>query len=52
MNFEVGWIEYTPKSGRIKRQRCQVETVTPRKIYEGVSGGNGEAGNGGGVVVG
>ncbi len=43
--FEVRWIKWTPKSGKIDRRRCQSERYPTRKVHEGVSGGSGKAGN-------
>jgi len=43
---EVRWIKWTPKSGKIQRRRCQIERDSARQVYEGVSRGSGETGNG------
>jgi len=37
---EVGWEKRTPKSGKIRRRRCQIEKGSPRKIQQGVSRGS------------
>src|SRR3990172_5844848 len=51
VEVEVGWIKRTPKSNKIKRWRCQNERGSARKVYQGVQGGSGEAGNRGEAII-